>query len=528
MATPQPPPTPRALFRYEVIAAYVTAELARGQKQAVLNRLAARTWTDEDGQPIHVAAETIRAWARRYRNHGLAGLVDAERPQRGVHAISPQTLDILVRLKEDVPQRSLERLIQIGEETGLFPKGEVRRSTLHRALRSRGISTRRPSPRPDDHDLDRFEADAPNDLWQSDLVHGPWLPDPARPGKVRKTRFCGYLDDHSRLLLDGRFSFRENQPALELVLRRAMQKHGLPRRYYYDNGGVYRAHHMREIAAQLGVAAVVFTTVRRPMGHGKIEAFNRLLTNAFIAEVQASSIKTLDELNLAFSAWVEPHYNRAIHGETGEQPLLRWQKAMAKIRFAEEETLRRAFLFRETRKPDKAGVFSLFGVEYQVGPALATQNIVVQYDPERRDEVEVFHEGHFRERVRPFAVHTHRRPTRPPEDPDVRAKPRTTPVVDWLAHLVRQRDQRLQDSPVPPAPIIDRAAQDHAVLAVLHEQLDPAVVDAPYVLDWLYRHGPIDPDFARQHLTSTTLPRDHHVGLYLDTILRAARKGTTP
>ncbi|MEO0602888.1 MAG: integrase, partial [Myxococcota bacterium] len=129
-----------------------------------------------------------------------------------------------------------------------------------------------------------------------------------------------FLDDHSRLLLHGRFSFKGDLPALELVFRRALQKWGRPGRCYYDNGAVYRSRHMRQIIAELGLHGIAHTKPYRPMGHGKIEAFNQYCTNSFVAEVKASTITTLDELNEAFLAFADFEYNRKVHSETGQTP----------------------------------------------------------------------------------------------------------------------------------------------------------------------------------------------------------------
>jgi putative transposase len=151
----------------------------------------------------------------------------------------------------------------------LIARGILRRSTVHRVLASRRISARPVKPATTT-DLDRFGADYPNDLWQSDLLQGPWLPDPSRRGNVRRAHLYAFLDDHSRMLLHGRFSFREDLPILELVFRGAIQRWGVPRRVYYDRGQVYRAHHMLQIVAAFGIHKVIYTLEYRPEGHGKM------------------------------------------------------------------------------------------------------------------------------------------------------------------------------------------------------------------------------------------------------------------
>jgi putative transposase len=327
----------QALARFQVISAYLALEPARGQRNGLLEQLAARTWTGADGEAFRVAGETIRSWVRRYRLHGLAGLADKPRPVRGVQVLSREQIDLACRLKEEVPERSLDRLLRIMEDMKLVQPGTVRRSTLHRALKERGLSARR-CRIPHTEDLDRFEAALPNNLWQSDMLEGPWLPDPARPGKSRRAHLYAFIDDHSRLLLHGRFSFKGDLPALELVFRRCLQKFGQPRRVYYDNGQVYRSNHMRRVVAELGIHRIIFTEKGRPMGHGKIEAFNRLVRSAFLAELKPARITTLDQVNEAFVAWADMEYNAQVHGETGERPLDRWRAGHAHVKRSEEHT----------------------------------------------------------------------------------------------------------------------------------------------------------------------------------------------
>ncbi|MEO0601342.1 MAG: helix-turn-helix domain-containing protein [Myxococcota bacterium] len=211
----------RALCRYQVISAYLAIDPPRGRREALRRQLAAKIWRDPDGQPLQVAAETIRVWVRRYRQGGLDALMDKPRARPGVQTLSPEIIERLCALKREVPERSLDRLLRIVEETGQTAPGLVTRSTLHRVLQAAGISGRPPTPS-DDDDLDRFESDAPNALWQSDLLKGPWLPDPDKPGKMRRAHLYAFLDDHSRLLLHGRFSFKVSTQLRHLPERQAL------------------------------------------------------------------------------------------------------------------------------------------------------------------------------------------------------------------------------------------------------------------------------------------------------------------
>jgi transposase len=474
----------RALLRYTIISPYLAQNPPRGRRTELLRRLADKDWELPDGRRVRFSAETLRAWVRRYRQGGLEALEDRCRASSGVR-LTPEQVAMLCKLKEEVPERSLDRILHLVDELALMPGVAVSRSTLHRVLQDHGLSGRPTRSSKSTTDLDRFEASSPNDIWQSDMLAGPWLPDPARPGKRRRAWLVAFLDDHSRMLLAGRFSFKENLPALELVFREALRRHGIPRCVYFDNGKVYRNRHMDQVVATLGIHRLVYTTPYRPQGHGKIEAFNRFCRAAFLSELKASSVRTLDELNDAFRVWQARYYNQRTHGETQETPRQRWRTGLRHVRYADETLLRQAFLWRETRKTDKTGRFSLFGVHYQTGPRLAQRKVEVRYDPEDLDVVEIWFEGAFCERVRPFEVQRHRRP-RPPAAADDVA---TEPAADFLAHL------RAQPTPVHDDLerfVREREAADAAFVDVLERHLSPEVLDRTAIVSFLERFGPFD------------------------------------
>ncbi|MBW2464376.1 MAG: DDE-type integrase/transposase/recombinase [Deltaproteobacteria bacterium] len=515
-----------ALCRYQAISAYLALEPPRGKRRGLLEDLANKTWRGPDGEPLRASAETLRSWVRRYRRDGLSGLKDKARARRGVQALSAKQVETVIALKKEVPERSLDRVVRIAEQTGLIEPGVLRRSTLHRVLRREGISGR-PKSVSDTKDLDRFEALAPNDLWQSDMRTGPWLPDPERPGKVRRAKLFSFLDDHSRKLLAGRFSFAEGQPDLEMVFRRSLEKYGKPTRVYYDNGKVYRAGHMRHIVATLGIHAMVFTQEYRPEGHGKIEAFNRLAKSAFVAEVKASRIQTLDELNEAFVAWMDLEYNARIHGETGETPDARWRKGIDRVKYIDDKLLHLAFRWHERRTPDKTGLFSLLGTRYQVGPKLARRRIDVYFDPEDLAEVEVHHDGGFVERCVPFSVSEHRRPKAKVVEASAPDKGAPPPTANWLGHLVEQRRKEgfVESAQAMKEPAASREADDDAVVALLRGHLAPNVFDENIARDFLRRYGPFDPSRAADVLQDMLSdgPVDHHVTVYLEAVREALR-----
>src|SRR5690606_22513749 len=147
-------------------------------------------------------------------------------------------------------------------------------------------------------------------------------------------------------------------------------------------------------------------------------------------------------------------------------PVERWRAGIEHVRHADEDKLRQAFLWRDLRTPDKAGVFSLHTVKYQVGPDLAGRRVEVRYDPEALFEVEVWRNGRFCERVRPFELHAARRPR---AGQAVEASVDTPePAADWLGHLVARHREQAPQEPDPRAWTHEaRARRDEASLALL-------------------------------------------------------------
>ena len=519
----------KALDRYQVISAYLALDPPRGARQKLLNKLAAKNWTSESGKTFVVAAETIRVWVRRYRQGGLSALRDKRRSEHHVSVLSDEEQEALVRMKEDVRERSLNQLIKIVSSMNILNGTVPSRSTLHRVLKEAGISGR-PPPATSDTDLDRFEADFPGEIWQSDMLKGPWLPDPDRLGRKRQTALYAFMDDHSRLILYGRFSFRENLPALELVFRRCLQRWGQCRSVYYDNGSTYRSNHMKHIVAELGIHPIIFTTVRRPMGHGKIEALNRRIKNDFIAEVKSSNIETTDALNEAFLAWADLDYNKSIHSETGQTPLDRWHAGSDKVCLCDEQKLRNAFMWRETRTPDKAGCFSLLGRRYQVDSKFGRKRIEVRFDPEALEEVEVWRDNKMVQRSLPFEVKRHRRPrAKPKQRKGITANETPKPpAADYLRYLVDTRSHEGFVSPEPSAQSLiegaraDRATANQAIIDLLIEHIDTEALDTAAALAFLDRHGPFDLDRAQAVMKRILAihPKDQHVTFYLEAIRR--------
>jgi putative transposase len=403
------------------------------------------------------------------------------------------------------------------ENMQLAPPGLLRRSTLHRALQAKGLSKRKLTL-PDRRDLDRFEADYANDLWQADMLQGPWLPDPKQPGKMRRSYLYAFIDDASRFLLSGRFFFKGDLPALELVFKRALQGYGKCLRVYYDNGMVFRSNHMKILCAELGIHKPIYTTPYRPQGHGKIEAFNRFCVNNFIAEVKASSVLTLDQLNEAFFAWIDEEYNHRKHSELGMSPKKRWLKDSSRIEYLDEEKIRVAFLWRELRTPDKTSIIKLFSRSYKVSAALAKQRVEVRYDPEHLNTIEIYLNAKFRQKAKPLQASPHRAPKEILPLPQ-HSSPEQN--LDYLAWLTQTHQKKTKITSTGKAEDNTRSSNDlQDFLALLEQHIHPDVFDPSLAAQFFEAFGPFDTARVKQILLDLLAahPANLHLSFYLNHI----------
>jgi transposase InsO family protein len=238
----------------------------------------------------------------------------------------------------------------------------------------------------------RFEREHGNSLWQGDLMFGPWLPDPNQTGKKRRAHLFCFLDDHSRLVPYAEFFFDEALPRMERVLKVGILRRGVPLAVYVDNGRVYSSNQFGAACASLDIQRI-HAAPYSPEGKGKIERFFETVRLQFMPEVEVSEIATLSLLNESFWAWLECVYHRSLHRETQQTPLERFQQGLDTVRSADPEILRKAFLWRETRKVRKDGCIELQGNRYQIDPHLAGRKLELRFDPFDLSKMEVFLEG---------------------------------------------------------------------------------------------------------------------------------------
>ena len=379
-----------ALFRYGLIA-----DLLHVGRRGLYKKLREKAELDYEipgSQRRRVAPETLRGWLRDYRRGGFDALRPKSRRDSGLtRAIPRDVADLLLETKDANRALSVPLLIGKVRKSGKVPDELVLApATVHRLLAQHGLNKPLPTE-PSSKDRRHFAYEQAGELWMSDVMHGPSVPESDK--RKRKTYLISFLDDATRVVPYGAFAFSESTAAFLPAFEQAIQRRGIPKRLYVDNGAAYRSHHLAVVCAKLGVT-LIHARPYQPQGKGKQERFFRTTRMQFLAALSHSALTSLEALNRAFWSWVEGEYHQAPHrGLDGECPADRWAQRSDELRLCQGDT-HDLFLFEQKRKVQKDRTGALDGVLYEVDAALVGETVLLRYDPnQKRKPVQIWHRG---------------------------------------------------------------------------------------------------------------------------------------
>ncbi len=367
-----------AVFRFGVIGEFVTgAQLDYGEKERLLQDKCARKWMIPHSNRTRLSKSTLLGWIRQYTGK-FESLYPKERSDQGkARVLNDDTVSLILKLRIDNPNVTVHTLIESLEKITCKRHSY---SSVYRFLRHRGLMM---SPEPEDRR--KFEAPNPNDLWQSDVMHGPQV---LYQDKMRKTYLIAVIDDHSRLITSAGFYLSENLKTYLTVLEQAFLTRGLPRKLYVDNGPAFRSHHLKYVAASLSIA-LIHARPYKPQGKGKIERWFRTVRLSFL---QKFSGKTLEDLNVAFERWLNIDYHQHTHSSTGQTPFKRFTSAMECIRVAPPD-LKDHFRKTARRKVAKDRTITLNGSMFEAPVVLIGRHVDVKYHEETPKKAEVIYKN---------------------------------------------------------------------------------------------------------------------------------------
>ena len=248
---------------------------------------------------FEVSRKTGYKWLGRWSSLGLAGLEDqSPRPLNSPGKTPVSTEARVLKVRQAHPAWGARKIAHVLlRDHGL----ELASSTVNSILKRHGCIGEQASQAATA--WQRFEHEAPNDLWQMDFK-GHFATGQGRCHPLT------VLDDHSRYNLVLEAAAGETLIEVQPRLQRAFERYGLPRRINTDNGPPWMAGGqtpLTRLAVWLIRIGVALSSSRpaHPQTNGKEERFHRTLKAEVLGSRQFSDFADVQK---HFDDW-RPVYN---------------------------------------------------------------------------------------------------------------------------------------------------------------------------------------------------------------------------
>ena len=255
----------------------------------------------------------------RYRLEGDAALQPrSRRPHTTPTATTDEIVERIVNLRIELTEQGLDA----GPHTIAWHLEDrwghtVSISTIRRRLVDAGLVTPEPKKRPKSSYI-RFEAELPNECWQSDFTH--W-----RLADGTDTEILVWIDDHSRYALSVTAHRPVTGPVVLAAFRTNIENHGPPASTLTDNGLVYttrfvgRGGGRNPLETELANLNIAQKNSRpnHPTTCGKVERFHETLKKWLRRQPPAT---TLAELQHHLDRFVDHYNHRRPHSSLNRRP----------------------------------------------------------------------------------------------------------------------------------------------------------------------------------------------------------------
>ena len=405
------------------------AELTDDQRSEAMTKFAVLKPHLEDGVPLPQAAEhgnvplrTAQRWLVRYRAAGLLGLVRMTRADNGCRTrLSAEMVELIEGLALRKPRPSVATIHRRIESVAKRKKWPIPSYwSVYLIVRDLGPAILtlahegQAAFRNQFEIVHRHRAESPNSIWQADHTELDILVIEAN-GSIVRPWLTTVIDDHSRAIA-GYLLFLGAPSALQtsLALRQAIWRKavpcwpvcGIPDVLYVDHGSDFTSIHLSQAAVDLHFE-LIFSTVARPQGRGKIERLFGTLNTEILPELPghlrggkpATPPKlSLAELDAALGTFIIGTYNTRLHSEIRMSPNQAWigDGWMPRMPDSLEDLDMLLVMVAKPRKVHRDGIH-FQGLRY-LEPTLAAyvgEPVTIRYDPRDLGEIRVFHRNRF-------------------------------------------------------------------------------------------------------------------------------------
>jgi len=289
-------------------------------------------------------------------------------------------------VKTQTPEKAIISIYHELLAKGIIEAGSVSPSTIQRFVHNHNLNKKKAIPR----DRRAFSMEYPGDCWQTDISQGPYL---TVNGKKMRTYLIAFIDDASRAIMAASFSYEQNLISVLSVFKQAVQRRGIPKKLFMDNGKVFRSDQLQYICASLGTI-VSYAAPYSAASKGKIERWFKTLQMQWLNLIDWNSISSLEELNQRLQVYIETQYHQAVHSTIKAKPLDKYMEHINRIRFIHsKQELDYIFLYRVTRKIKNDATISISNVLFEVPAKYIGEQVQIRYDPSCLDKAYIFNDS---------------------------------------------------------------------------------------------------------------------------------------
>ena len=373
------------LFRFSLIAAIVNDTYEACSKMQYYRNMTAKEHKHPNGEKVKYASETIKSWHMSYIKHGIDGLLPKKRSDSGMpRTFSRKAIEKIHDIKEQYPHITTKMVYQKLIEDGYIKASTVSLSSVYRYIRDNNLKRNQISP----VERKAYEMEHSNDCWQADTTHAAKI---IVDGKKVQTYLIAIIDDCSRLCLHAEFFLNDNAVNLQIALKKAVKKYGIPRKFFVDNGAPYKNGQLNLICASLGLV-LIHTKIYSPQSKGKIERMFRTVKDGYLNCTDWNEFTSLADLNNKFNIYLNEEYQNKRHSSTKETPRSRYLKDSALIKRKTEEDIEACFLHRIQRTVRNDATISLNTFFFEVPQKYIKQRINIRYTPDALTEAYIYND----------------------------------------------------------------------------------------------------------------------------------------
>lgn len=323
--------------------------------------------------------KTLESWYCDYMRGGIDALKPHPRGDKGgSRRIDEELGEKIIARKAMYPRAPKTVLYELLIKEGLIDPGSISLATLYRYIKSKGLKHPLAAEEAE-KEMKRFSHEYINQLWQTDVMYGPYLKDGKKKGQ---TYLFAYIDDASRLITHAQFYFSQSFESLRDSFKQALLKRGIPTMVYTDNGKIYRSQQFEFVCASLG-CSLIHSKPHEPNGRGKIERFFSTVRSRFLSTLDLDKVKDIDDLNVKLFKWLDEDYLKKPHSSLKNlSPLDFFMSQIDRIKLCTDpKELADKFLLRQKRKVSHDGTFTINNILYETKAKFAGVSVEVRYEP---------------------------------------------------------------------------------------------------------------------------------------------------